>query len=56
MSTAAYWAGRIQGVVRAAEADGQEVWVNDEDAHIEIRIGTIDDAPDEGVVVLEWRA
>lgn len=55
MSSAQDWADRIQEVIRAAEADGFEVLVEDEDCdckRIEIRVsGSADDA-----LIMEWNA
>ncbi|WP_167459130.1 MULTISPECIES: hypothetical protein [Streptomyces] len=48
------WAARIQGVIRAAAADGYEAWIDDEfeGQRIEVRIGKSDD----DALILEWNA
>lgn len=48
------WAERIQALVRQANADGFELWVDDEFAgdRIEVRIGSAHGTDD--ALVLEW--
>lgn len=52
------WAARFQDLVRAAAADGYELWLDDEqpDASIEIRLYKADDPDDDGALILEWNA
>ncbi|MBC2904006.1 hypothetical protein [Streptomyces cupreus] len=58
MSSSAQWAARIQKVIRAAEADGYEVLIGDEqaDTRIEIRLCAAADPEDDGTLILEWNA
>ncbi|MDX3559044.1 hypothetical protein PV729_46635 [Streptomyces europaeiscabiei] len=54
--TAQQWAARIQAVVQAANADGFEMWIDDEfeGDRVEVRIGSrtgFDDA-----LIMEWNA
>lgn len=50
------WAQRIQAVVREANADGFEMWVDDEfeGKRVEVRIGSASGTDD--ALVMEWNA
>lgn len=56
MSSAQAWAERIQAVVQAANADGFEMWVDDEfeGKRVEVRIGSTSSTDD--ALVMEWNA
>lgn len=54
--TAEQWAARIQDVIRAAEADGYEVWIDDEfdGKRLEVRICSVNETDD--ALIVEWNA
>ncbi|MFJ2007383.1 hypothetical protein [Streptomyces chartreusis] len=56
MSSAQAWAERIQAVVREANDDGFEMWVDDEfeGERLEVRIGSTRGTDD--ALVMEWNA
>ncbi|MFF4347555.1 hypothetical protein [Streptomyces sp. NPDC001530] len=51
------WAARIQDVIRAAVADGYDVWIDDDfdGQRIEVTIAAADDDTDNALIV-EWNA